>query len=437
MRQESRARHTIRLACPSHMAMSCFQRKNGILHVEDVSLLEMARQLPTPFYCYSLTSFADRYCMVREAFASHAIEPHIAYAVKANGHLPCLAALSSLQCHADIVSEGEMHRCLRAAIQPERIIFSGVGKTSEEITNALQHGIGQFNVESAEELHTLASIASQQKKRAAVALRVNPDIHAPTHDKIATARRDDKFGIAPELIPSLCRLIADHESLQWRGLAVHLGSQIFSSELYGEAARALLALDKELVKQSLPASPQFDVGGGIGCSTKQEIDLAAYAHQLSAVMDRPFVIEPGRFIAAPSGILVSRVVRIKHARPHSFVIVDAAMNDLLRPALYDGHHPLETIDAPSQKTMSCHVVGPICESADTFLRDVTLPELKAGDYVAFMHSGAYGAVMASSYNTRPLVAEVCAQKNHWAISKKSVTVQDMLTCEQIPSWLAS
>lgn len=418
--------------------MTFFTRPQDDLMCGDIALRDILTDIETPFYCYTLDGVTERILKIKNAFKQHSLSPLIAYAVKANHHMPILASLAAQDIGADIVSQGEMRRALSANIPPHKIIFSGVGKTNEELKNALKHNIKQFNVESKEELMTLAHIAHTMDCIAPCALRLNPDINAPTHDKIATGRKEDKFGISHQDILPLLKFIAEHKNLSWQGFAIHIGSQIFDLAIFKQAFRFLKSCDELAEQNNFGTAPSFDLGGGLGTSLSQEIDLEGYVRLVKNILPpRPLILEPGRFIVAPCGILISRIVRIKKSAPFDFIILDVGMNDLMRPALYDAPHPLIPVDKPRTASMKAHVVGPICESGDIFAKKQTLPLLKEGEAVALMEAGAYGAVMASCYNARPLIKEVTLQGKNWMLTKPALTNDQIMTSEIIPAWMTS
>jgi diaminopimelate decarboxylase len=419
--------------------MNHFDYKNGALCCEDVKLADIADAVGTPCYVYSTATLERHLKVFREAFAPRDVL--VAFAVKANANIAVLATLARKGAGADTVSQGEIERALKAGVPAEKIIFSGVGKTEAELAFAVQTGVHQVNVESVAELETLARIAWALKKRPAIAIRVNPDVGAGAHEKISTGKGDAKFGVSPEQALALYARAATDKHLDAKGLAVHIGSQIRDLAPLEAAFRVMRSLVERVRSDGLGIE-RLDLGGGLGVPYFNEPDPPApadYAAMIERVfdgLDIALSFEPGRMIAANAGVLLSRVVRLQD-RLRPIVVLDAAMNDLIRPAIYDAYHEIKPVreppgDAPQQ---AYDVVGPICETSDTFTRNRTLPPLDDGDLVAFMTAGAYGAAMASTYNARPLVPEVLVSGDQFEIVRRRWEVADQLTLEALPPWL--
>jgi diaminopimelate decarboxylase len=410
------------------------------LWCEGVRLADIAEAVGTPVYVYSTATLERHYRTFRDAFAPQ--EVLIAYAVKANGSLAVLRTLARLGAGADTVSEGEMRRALAAGVPPDRIVFSGVGKTDAELTFALGAGIGEINVESEPELERLIALAAQQHRRPAVALRVNPDIGAGGHAKITTGDDASKFGVSLAEAERLYARANASGVLHPIGVACHIGSQITDLTPLHAAFVAMRELVQRLRAQGLPVE-RLDLGGGLGVPYFDQPappTPEAYAEMVLAVtrgLDVSLAFEPGRLIAANAGVLLSRVIHV-HERPSGrrFLVLDAAMNDLVRPAMYDAFHDIRPLATrPGAERLAYDVVGPVCESGDTFARARPLPPLAAGDRVAFMSAGAYGASMASEYNARPLVPEVLVAGDRYAITRTRPSWQAMLERERTPAWL--
>ncbi|TIV79035.1 MAG: diaminopimelate decarboxylase, partial [Mesorhizobium sp.] len=362
----------------------------------------------------------------------------ICYAVKANGNLAILTLLAELGCGMDIVSGGELERALAAGVPPPRIIFSGVGKTREEITRALDAGIHQFNVESASELDLIADVAASRNVCAPVALRVNPDVDALTHDKISTGRKGDKFGIDLEQASELYARAVASAFLNPVGLALHIGSQIMDLEPYRRAYARIARLAEELRAAGLPVR-RLDLGGGLGISYGHGTppDLGSYAGVVRDTVGRlcaELTVEPGRRLVGEAGVLLTEVLHIKPAEGADIVVVDAGMNDLARPALYEALHPVTMLRPRGGPTRPCRIVGPVCESADAFGLYAQLPALMPGDRIAFLSAGAYGAAMASTYNARPLVPEILVDGSRYAIIRRRQSVAETMALEANPTW---
>ncbi|WP_292497298.1 diaminopimelate decarboxylase [Mesorhizobium sp.] len=408
---------------------------DGAVHLEAIDLDQLAAKLGMPIYAYSSAAIVESY----RSFATAVGEDvSICFAVKANGNLTILTQLAKLGCGMDIVSGGELERALAAGVSPLRIIFSGVGKTREEITQALDAGIHQFNVESASELDLIADVATGRSVRAPVALRVNPDVDALTHDKISTGRKGDKFGIDLDHAYELYARAAATASLNPVGLAVHIGSQIMDLEPYRRAYTRIAKLAQQLRAGGYPVR-RLDLGGGLGISyghaTPPSLDsYASVIRDTVGGLCAELAVEPGRRLIGEAGILLAQVLHIKPTHDADIVVIDAAMNDLARPALYGSLHPVTMLRPRPGPARPCRIVGPVCESADAFGLYTHLPALLPGDRIAFLYAGAYGAAMASTYNARPLVPEVLVDGSRYAIIRRRQTVAEMMALEADPRW---
>jgi diaminopimelate decarboxylase len=425
--------------------MNHFEARPGGLACEEVSLADIAQSVGTPVYVYSAATLERHYRVFEEALSAHAATRGglIAYAVKANSNLSVLSTLARLGAGADTVSQGEIRRALAAGVRPERIVFSGVGKTGAELAFALDAGIGQFNVESEPELMALAAVAQARGRAADIALRINPDVGAGGHAKISTGAQESKFGVSVGEARRLYALAAATPGLAVRGLACHIGSQIVDLAPLREAYGVMRALALDLKRSGL-AVERLDLGGGLGVpdshqghapSPAQMVALAAAALE---GLDARLILEPGRAIAANAGVLLTRVIHV-HARPDGrrFLVLDGAMNDLIRPAMYEAWHEIRPVLPRQGAPGDYDVVGPVCETGDTFARGRRLPPLEAGDLVALMTAGAYGAAMSSEYNSRPLVPEVLVRGREFALVRTRPTYEDMLAREPFASWLSS
>jgi diaminopimelate decarboxylase len=421
--------------------MHHFAYRNGSLHAENVSLTAIAAEVGTPFYCYSTATLQRHYRVFSDAFEGR--DMLVCFAVKANSNLAVLRTLGEMGAGMDVVSEGELRRARAAGIAADKIVFSGVGKTDAEIAYALDEGIFAFNVESEAELRAMSAVARAKGVKAHIAFRVNPDVDAKTHHKISTGRKGDKFGIPWADAPGLYDLARELPGIEARGVHMHIGSQITDLAPLGNA----FALMAELVGRLREAGHTIDfvnAGGGLGVpyhdDAKPPPRPESYAQTVRenlANLDCRILFEPGRMIAANAGILVTRVIYEKLTGPKRFAIVDAAMNDLIRPTLYDAWHEIWPVDETrrAQEKTPVDVVGPICESSDYFARDRALPPLERGDLIAIMTAGAYGAVQSSGYNSRLLVPEVLVNGDRWAVVRARPDFDDMLKTEIAPPWL--
>ena len=419
--------------------MDHFQLKDGVLHAEDVSLRRIAEEVGTPVYIYSRATLERHARVFRDALGA-LDNPHIAFAVKANPNLAVLRILASEGYGADVVSGGELTRALKAGMNPEDIVFSGVGKTHAELLQGLEAGIGQFNIESEEEGYELAAIAQRHGQRAACALRVNPDVDARTHEKISTGKSENKFGVPLDRAADIYARLAREDGLEMRGVAVHIGSQLSTLEPLETAFGKVGALIEELRAAGCSVT-HADLGGGLGVPYKAGEQLPSPA-EYGAMVARVtkdwgvrLMFEPGRVIAGNAGVLLTRVIRAKRSgNGPPFVVVDAAMNDLARPAMYGAWHDFDAVQ-PTGDRMTAHIVGPICETGDTFAMDRECDALVAGDLAVFRTAGAYGATMASSYNSRGFVAETLVDGDRYAVVADRIAADAIMDAERVPDWL--
>ena len=421
--------------------MDHFLYRNGRLHAEDVPLAQIAAAVGTPFYCYSTATLTRHYQLFAEALAPL---PHrICFSVKSLSNLAVLKLLGDLGAGMDVVSGGEYRRARAAGVPGNRIVFSGVGKTEAEMRLALQGGIHQFNVESEPELHALSKVATDLGIPAPITLRVNPDVDAKTHAKIATGMKENKFGVPIDRAPAVYAEAAALPGIQIVGIDVHIGSQLTELGPFEQAFTKLADLTTTLRAQG-HAIRRLDLGGGLGIPYSHSnqapplpLDYGALIKRVLGPLGCEIEIEPGRLISGNAGVLVAQVIYLKHGEDRDFLILDAAMNDLVRPAMYGAHHDIVPLaePAPGQTTQLYDVVGPVCETGDTFAQRRALPPMSAGDLVAFRSAGAYGAVMASEYNSRPLIPEVLVQGDHFAVIRARPTLDEILNRDIIPPWL--
>jgi len=420
--------------------MNHFGYQGGALHAEDADLTAIAEHVGTPFYCYSTATLERHYRVFAGALPKEAL---VAFSVKANGNLAVLKTLARLGAGADVVSGGELKKALAAGIPPSRIVFSGVGKMRAEMQLGLDVGIHQFNVESEPELEALNEVALTIGKRAPVTIRVNPDVDAKTHAKITTGTSETKFGIPWSRARDAYALAARLKGIEIVGVDVHIGSQITELSPFAEAFARVSELVKQL-RVDGHAIARIDLGGGLGVpyisNNEPPPDPDSYgklAARIAKDLGAKLIVEPGRLIAANAGVLVSRVLYVKSGEAKTFLILDAGMNDLLRPALYDAHHEIVSVREPAVTAprQRYDVVGPVCETTDIFARDRELPELKAGDLVAFLTAGAYGAVMSSAYNARPPAPEVLVKGGAWTIVRPRLSDDALIALDRLPPWL--
>ncbi|WP_430443553.1 diaminopimelate decarboxylase [Sphingorhabdus contaminans] len=419
--------------------MNHFDLVNGVLHAEDVPLPTIAEQVGTPVYVYSRATL-ERHAQVFRDALSVLDNPHLAFAVKANPNLAVLKVLARQGYGADVVSGGEMDRALAAGMAAEDIVFSGVGKTAEEIVRALKAGIGQFNIESEEEGRELATLANTLNLPANAVLRINPDVDAGTHGKISTGKADNKFGVGIHRAPEIYGRLYALPGLNMRGVALHIGSQLTSLDPLETAFGKIGTLVQDL-RANGHRITHVDLGGGLGVRYKdgdnppEPADYGAMVARVTRGWDVRLMFEPGRVIAGNAGILLTRVIRVKPGSGNlPFAIVDAAMNDLARPALYDAWHDFEAVEPTGQK-MAANIVGPVCETGDTFAMAREIDVVAANDLAIFRTAGAYGATMASTYNSRGLVPEVLVDGDKFAIVAERIAPETILAAEHVPDWL--
>jgi diaminopimelate decarboxylase len=415
-----------------------FDYRDGELCCEGVKLADIAGAVGTPAYVYSTATLERHYDVFKSAFMPRDVL--VAFAVKANANISVLATLARKGAGADTVSQGEIERALKAGVPAERIVFSGVGKTEDELAFAAKAGVHQINVESIAELETLSRVSAALGVKPAIAIRVNPDVGAGGHEKISTGKGDSKFGVSTAQALALYARAHADAHLSAKGLAVHIGSQIKDLTPLEAAFRVLRGMAEDLRAQGLTLE-RLDLGGGLGVPYFNEpappspAEYAAMVNRVFEGMDVSLAFEPGRMIAGNAGVLLSRVIRIQDRPDRPILVLDAGMNDLIRPAIYDAYHGLKPLREPATSAVQNYdVVGPICETGDTFTRNRALPPLEADDLVAFMTAGAYGAVMASTYNARALVAEVLVHGDRFEIVRRRWTLDEQLALERIPNW---
>ncbi|MAI11326.1 MAG: diaminopimelate decarboxylase [Rhodospirillaceae bacterium TMED167] len=421
--------------------MDHFTYKNGVLFAEDVPIASIASEVGTPFYCYSAATIERHYTVLADALSD--LPATICYAVKANSNQAVIRTLATLGAGADVVSDGELIRALQAGIPAHKIVFSGVGKTEAELALALEKDILQINIESVPELERLDAVAKSLRKTAPVALRINPDIDAESHDKISTGRKEDKFGIEWPLVHEVFTRAAALENVQPVGLAVHIGSQLTALEPFKNAFLKLRDM-VALLRAEGHEIQRLDVGGGLGIPY-DGADVPSPAAYVRVVVDTlgdlecDLLFEPGRMIVGNAGLLVTKVVYIKEGAARNFVIIDAAMNDLMRPSLYGARHEIVPVTeaAESAEMTAVDVVGPVCETGDTFATELRMPPVGQDDLLALRSAGAYGAVMASTYNSRALVPEILVKGDQYAIVRERVDIDALLRHEKLPNWLSA
>jgi diaminopimelate decarboxylase len=417
-----------------------FQPNNGVLHCEDVPLPEIAEAVGTPVYVYSTATMLRHAEVLRRALEPLP-DPLIAYAVKANPNAAVLATLARAGLGADVVSGGEYRRARAAGVPPERIVFSGVGKTAEEMRLAVEGGLYQFNLESVSEAELLSEVATALGRTAPVGFRINPDVLAGTHAKISTGGAENKFGVPFADAAAACARAAALPGLEVQGVAVHIGSQLTDLAPLEAAFRRV----GELIATLRAAGHQIrvaDLGGGLGVPYDPVLpppphpdDYGAMIHRVSAGWDVRLVFEPGRLIMGNAGILLTRLIRVKPGASHPFLVVDAAMNDLMRPTLYDAWHGIEAVE-PRGGRVTANVVGPVCETGDTFATAREMDLVEPGDLLVFRTAGAYAAAMSSTYNSRPLTPEVLVNGREWAVVRPRLDVQSLIDADAVPGWLA-
>jgi len=414
--------------------------KNGHLHAEDVALRDIASSVGTPFYCYSSATLKRHFDLFTEALSPL---PHlICFAVKANSNVAVLKLLGDFGAGMDVVSGGEYLRAKAAGVPGERIVFSGIGKTREEMRLALGGGIRQFNVESEPELEALSEVATNMGIEAPIALRLNPDIDAKTHEKISTGRKEDKFGIPISRASEIYARAAQLPGIRVVGIDMHIGSQLTDLAPFEAAYTRMADLTRQLRAEG-HFIERLDLGGGLGIPYTRSNEAPPLPSDYGAMVQRvlgdlgcEIEIEPGRLIAGNAGVLVSEVIYRKAGEDREFLIIDAAMNDLMRPAMYSAHHDIVPVNepAPGEAVAPLDIVGPVCESGDTFARQRNMPLLMAGDLVAFRSAGAYGAVMSSEYNSRPLIPEVLVNADQFAVIRARPSYDEMIARDKLPEW---
>ena len=419
--------------------MHHFAYRDGVLHAEDVSLGALAEEIGTPFYCYSSATLERHYNVMHDAFAG--TDHMICYAMKANSNQAVIRTMAELGAGMDVVSEGELRRALAAGVPARKIVFSGVGKTAREMALALREGIACFNVESEPELELLSEVAKRVGQRAAVSIRVNPDVDARTHHKISTGKAEDKFGISYKRAREVYARAASLPAIDVAGIDMHIGSQITELEPFAKAFKLMGELTEELRADGHNIR-HLDLGGGLGVPYRGTNDVPPHPDEYAAMvkamlghLNLKYVLEPGRMIVGNAGVLVSRVIYVKDGTEKHFVIQDAAMNDLIRPTLYDAYHEIVPVAEPlGGETMMADVVGPVCESGDYLAKGRRLPRVEAGDLLATMTAGAYGAVQAGSYNTRPLVPEVLVKGGKWTLVRPRQSYEELIGMDRLASW---
>jgi diaminopimelate decarboxylase len=423
--------------------MHHFAYRDGVLFAEDVDLARLAERVGTPFYCYSTATLERHYKVFAQAFAD--APALVCYALKANSNQAVVTTLARLGAGADIVSGGELKRALAAGVPPDKIVFSGVGKTRDEISAALDARILCFNVESEAELAAISEVAATSKRVAPVSVRVNPDIDARTHAKIATGKAGNKFGVPIERAREVYTRAAELPGIRVAGVDMHIGSQITDLDPYDNAAALLAELARDLMRAGHRLE-HIDFGGGLGIPYRVDDPEPPLPSAFAAVIKRhtaglglKLIFEIGRMIAGNAGVLVTRVIYLKRGEHKTFVVVDAGMNDLIRPTLYDAYHEIRTVRAPrpDAEWITADVVGPVCESGDYLALDRRLPPVAEGDLVAIMTAGAYGAVQASTYNTRPLVPEVLVREGEAAVVRPRLGADALIALDRLPPWLST
>ena len=421
--------------------MHHFAYRGGVLHAEAVNLASLAEAVGTPFYCYSTATLTRHYRVFADAFAD--VPSLVCYALKANSNQAVIATLARLGAGADVVSGGELKRARRAGVPADRIMFSGIGKTAEELSLALDENIFCVNVESEPELELLSQLAVSKGRTAHVSVRVNPDIDAKTHAKIATGKAENKFGIPISQARAVYAHAAKLKGLKVAGVDMHIGSQIVEMKPFDDAFALLSDFVRQLRADGHTIS-HVDLGGGLGIPYRDDNapppDPAAYAEVVKRAtrgLDCKLIFEPGRLIVGNAGILVTRVIFMKRGEAKTFVIVDAGMNDLIRPTLYEAHHQIRPVaePKPGAKRVTADVVGPVCESGDFLALERDMPEPKAGDLIAVMSAGAYGAVQAGTYNTRALVPEVLVRDAEWALVRPRLDADQLIGLDRMAPWL--
>ncbi|MBT7545778.1 MAG: diaminopimelate decarboxylase [Kordiimonadaceae bacterium] len=419
--------------------MNFFEHRDGEMFAENIKVSEIAKSISTPFYLYSTASLTYQFNQIKEAFRN--TDHLICYAVKANTNQAVIKTLGDLGAGADVVSEGEMRRVLKAGIPACKIVYSGVAKTAQEMTFALEQGIYQFNVESEPELYQLSEVASSMDKTADITFRVNPDVDAKTHAKISTGKSENKFGIPWGNVREICQRASKLPRINLVGLDLHIGSQITKLEPFEEAFTLVAGLVK-LLREDGHNITRLDLGGGLGISYECNdlpplpSDYAKMVKRVTEHLGCRIILEPGRFLVGNAGILVSTVVYIKDGEERKFLIVDAAMNDLIRPSMYDAYHEIVPVLESNEDILLYDIVGPVCETGDSFASNRPITSMKTGDLLAIRSVGAYGAVMSSTYNTRKLIPEVLVKDDKFAVVRPRPTYEEIINLDHIAPWLS-
>jgi diaminopimelate decarboxylase len=419
--------------------MHHFAYKNGVLHAENVNLQALAEEVGTPFYCYSTATLERHFRVMDGAFKD--TDHLLCYAMKANSNQAVIKTMAALGAGMDVVSEGELRRALAAGVPARKIVFSGVGKTAKEMAYALREGIACFNVESEPELELLSAIAQRVGQRASVSIRVNPDVDAKTHAKISTGKADNKFGITYLRASEVYARAAALPNIDVTGVDMHIGSQITELAPFEQAFKLMGELVVRLKSEGHNIR-HVDLGGGLGVPYRGDNDIPPHPDEYAAMVKRTlghlglkYMMEPGRMIVGNAGIMVSRVIYVKENEGKTFVVQDAAMNDLIRPTLYDAYHEILAVDESRNETaLEADVVGPVCETGDYFAKSRRMPKFEQGDLVAIMTAGAYGAVQSGTYNTRPLIPEILVKDDQFAIVRPRQTYEELIGLDKLAPW---
>jgi diaminopimelate decarboxylase len=419
--------------------MHHFAYKNGVLHAEDVNLQALAEEVGTPFYCYSTATLERHFRVMDGAFKD--TDHLLCYAMKANSNQAVIKTMAALGAGMDVVSEGELRRALAAGVPARKIVFSGVGKTAKEMAYALREGIACFNVESEPELELLSNVAQRVGQRASVSIRVNPDVDAKTHAKISTGKADNKFGITYLRASEVYARAAALPNIDVTGVDMHIGSQITELAPFEQAFKLMGELVVRLKSEGHNIR-HVDLGGGLGVPYRGDNDIPPHPDEYAAMVKRTlghlglkYMMEPGRMIVGNAGIMVSRVIYVKENEGKTFVVQDAAMNDLIRPTLYDAYHEILAVDESRNETaLEADVVGPVCETGDYFAKSRRMPKFEQGDLVAIMTAGAYGAVQSGTYNTRPLIPEILVKDDQFAIVRPRQTYEELIGLDKLAPW---
>jgi diaminopimelate decarboxylase len=419
--------------------MHHFAYKNGVLHAEDVNLQALAEEVGTPFYCYSTATLERHFRVMDGAFKD--TDHLLCYAMKANSNQAVIKTMAALGAGMDVVSEGELRRALAAGVPARKIVFSGVGKTAKEMAYALREGIACFNVESEPELELLSAVAQRVGQRASVSIRVNPDVDAKTHAKISTGKADNKFGITYLRASEVYARAAALPNIDVTGVDMHIGSQITELAPFEQAFKLMGELVVRLKAEGHNIR-HVDLGGGLGVPYRGDNDIPPHPDEYAAMVKRTlghlglkYMMEPGRMIVGNAGIMVSRVIYVKENEGKTFVVQDGAMNDLIRPTLYDAYHEILAVEeSRNETTLEADVVGPVCETGDYFAKSRRMPKLQQGDLIAIMTAGAYGAVQSGTYNTRPLIPEVLVKDDQFAIVRPRQTYEELIGLDKLAPW---